>query len=101
MWILLVQRMLRHLIRTGDLHLIMPDGRAHRFGNGQGKTVTVHLKSPDLAKRIVRNPDLAVGEGYMNGDFVIENDDLYGFLSLLMQNYTPQISAPQRLSSTS
>ncbi len=82
--------MLRHLIRTGDLRLIMPDGSAHRFGDGQGKTVTVHLKSPDLPKRIALNPELAVGEGYMNGDLVIDDDDLTGFLTLLMQNYTRQ-----------
>ena len=90
MWNSLVRRMLRHLIRTGDLRLIMPDGSAHRFGDGQGKTVTVHLKSPDLPKRIALNPELAVGEGYMNGDLVIDDDDLTGFLTLLMQNYTRQ-----------
>ena len=72
---MLVQHMLRHLIRAGDLRLIMPDGSAHRFGDGQGETVAVHLKSPDLANRIVRNPDLAVGEGYMNSDLVIDATD--------------------------
>jgi cyclopropane-fatty-acyl-phospholipid synthase len=86
MWVSLVQRMQRHLIKTGDLRLIMPDGSAHRFGDGQGKTVTVHLKSPDLAKRIIRDPHLGLCEGYMNGDFDIEKDDLYGLLTIAMQN---------------
>ncbi|MGR3342727.1 MAG: class I SAM-dependent methyltransferase [Paracoccaceae bacterium] len=90
MWILLVQRILRHLIRTGDLRLIMPDGSVFRLGDGQGETITVHLKSPDLPKRIALRPELAVGEGYMNGDLVIDDDDLTGFLTLLMQNYTQQ-----------
>lgn len=93
MWILLVQRILRHLIRTGDLRLIMPDGSVFRLGDGQGETITVHLKSPDLPKRIALRPELAVGEGYMNGDLVIDDDDLTGFLTLLMQNYTQQRSA--------
>ena len=93
MWISLVQRMLRRLIRTGDLRLIMPDGSTHRFGDGQGDTVTVHLKSPDLAKRIIRNPHIGLGEGYMNGDLVIENDDLYGLLTIAMQNMAHQDTA--------
>ena len=93
MWILLVDRMLQHLIRTGDLCLTMPGGTTYRYGDGQGETVMVHLKSPNLPRRIALNPELAVGEGYMNGELVIDNDDLSGFLTLVMQNYARRNSA--------
>src|SRR6056297_909631 len=62
----------------------------HLFREGGTPSVAVTLKSADLPRRLIMSPDLAVGEAYMNGDLVIENDDLYGFLSVAIQNKARQ-----------
>jgi cyclopropane-fatty-acyl-phospholipid synthase len=46
------------------------------------------MQDPDLPRNLVRNPDLAVGEAYMNGGLTIDGDDLRGFLKLSIRNLT-------------
>ena len=43
------------------------DGRTLRHGDGGHPNVTVTVTDPDLARRMVLNPDMALGEGYMDG----------------------------------
>lgn len=78
--------MLRRLIRIGDLHVVMQDGRLRRYGDGSGPPVKLRIHSPDLARKILQNAELAVGEAYVDGTLTIENDDLYGFLTLGTKN---------------
>ena len=86
MWNALLDRMLRRLIRIGDLHVVMPDGLCHRYGDGSGAAVKLWLHSPSLPRKILQNTELAVGEAYADATLTIENDDLYGFLTLGAKN---------------
>ncbi|OOY16674.1 cyclopropane-fatty-acyl-phospholipid synthase family protein [Thioclava sp. DLFJ4-1] len=87
-WDSLLDRMLRHLIRRGTLELVYSDETLRRYGDGTGDPVRVTIETPDVTRRIVLRPDLGVGEGYMNGDYTIANDDLRGFLALAIRNQT-------------
>ncbi len=73
-------------MRAGTFDLTFPDGTRRRYGDGTGTPVGVHLADPALPRRIVMNPDLAVGEGYMDGTLTIDGDDLRGFLDLAIRN---------------
>ena len=86
MWETLFDRMVGTIIRHGTLHVTMPDGRQFTAGDGTGDPVAIRLTDPDLPRRILRNPDLGVGEAYMDGTLLIEDDDLRGFLALAMTN---------------
>ncbi len=86
MWIKLLDRMLETLIRTGTLNLTYPDGTTARYGDGKAPEVSVSLTDADLPKRIVLNPELAVGEAYMDETLTIEGDDLHGFLAMSVAN---------------
>ncbi len=88
MWIALLDSMLSGLIRQGTLTIAYPDGTSRTYGDGTGQRVTVNLHSTDIVRRISMNPELAVGEGYMDGTLTIENDDVRGLLSLGVQNIT-------------
>ncbi len=87
MWDGLLDHMLGVLIRKGTLYVHLPGGRVLRHGDGTAPQVTVHLKDPDLVAKLVRNPDLHVGEAYMNGTMTIDGDDLYAFLKLMICNF--------------
>jgi cyclopropane-fatty-acyl-phospholipid synthase len=78
--------MLRSVIREGTLELQFPDGTAIRAGDGTGHPVRVTIHDPRLPGRLVRSPDLALGDGYMDGAYTIAGDDLPGFLALLLSN---------------
>ena len=87
MWANILDRLLSHMMRNGLLIVTYPDGKTRRYGSGKdGPEVAVTLHDESLPRRIVMSPDLGAGEGYMDGTLTIENDDLYGFLSLAVIN---------------
>jgi cyclopropane-fatty-acyl-phospholipid synthase len=63
-----------------------PDGSIRSYGPAEGPQVQAQLHDPALPGRLVRAPDMALGEAYMDGSLTITGDDLPGFLALLMQN---------------
>lgn len=74
-------------MRFGALEITLADGRVTRFGD-DGTPIRVAFHDPDLPRKVVLNPELAVGEAYMDGRLTIEDDDLYGFLTLGVRNFS-------------
>ncbi|MCW5695364.1 MAG: class I SAM-dependent methyltransferase [Bauldia sp.] len=77
--------LLKRIIRHGTLTVVDTTGRAQRFeGRSAGPHVTVRLVDPKFPRRMVRNPGLLLGEGYVDGAYVIEEGTLRDFLEVLM-----------------
>ncbi|GHA57678.1 cyclopropane-fatty-acyl-phospholipid synthase [Amylibacter ulvae] len=86
MWTALFKQMLGKMIQHGQLEVHLADGQKCAFGDGSGKVVTLTFHDPALPRKIIQNPDLAVGEAYTDGRLTIANDDLYGFVALAIRN---------------
>lgn len=86
MWDRILDRLLRNLIRKGSLTVRLADGAVRRYGDGSAPQITVTVHDPALPGRLVRTPDMALGEGYMDQALTIADDDLPGFMALLTQN---------------
>ena len=92
-------RRLRRLIRKGNLAVTIGGSPEMRFGNGHGPKVTVRIKDRSTARRLILDPELALGETYMDGSLAIEGDDIQGLLEVVVRN-PPQagdLSGPARL----
>lgn len=77
----------RQFIRVGHLTIIDADGRRHEFQGAPGPRATIRLTDRSLHTRLFFAPQMAVGEGYMDGGLVLEDGtDLYTFLDLCMAN---------------
>lgn len=86
MWEDLVERLVRAIFaEDGTLVLTLPSGRVVRAGSGAPE-IGARIHDTEILKRIARNPDLGVGEGYMDGRLTVEGDDLRGFLGLVLRN---------------
>lgn len=84
---MLSARAFRQLISIGHLTLIDPNGNRHECQGYEGPRATVRLIDPSLDRRLMLNPELAIGEGYMSGGLVMEDGStLYDFLDLCMIN---------------
>lgn len=81
----LLRSLLSRVIRKGELVLIAPDGRSHRVGRG-GPSITVRIVDWRTPWRVFLNPDLALGEAYMDGSLVVEDGNIYDFLDLCLAN---------------
>lgn len=81
---------LRRLIREGNLILHLPNHQFVSLGDGRGQKVIVRLTNRRIIRRLVLNPELALGEGYTNGEITIRDDNLHGLLEIVVRNYTDQ-----------
>jgi cyclopropane-fatty-acyl-phospholipid synthase len=85
-------------IKLGTLHLQLPDGAVQTFGEGPPE-VQWRLHSPKAPGRILRDPELELGETYMDGEWDAGESRLVELLGLLMRNFpeSEEPSGVQRL----
>lgn len=76
---------LSRIVRHGTLTLRLPDGRTLGFGAGE-PAVAATIHDWKTLRRIAFNPDLAVGEAYMNGTLIVTQGGIYDFLALCLAN---------------
>ena len=80
---MLLARVLKRLVRNGQLTVIDARGRSHVFsGTEAGPVVTIRLHDPSLHWRLFFSPMLATGEAYMDGTLTVEEGDIYDFVEL-------------------
>jgi len=82
----LLDLLLHRIVRAGDLELIDSRGKPHRYGDGGGAPVVVRIADKRLERRLLRDPHLALGEGYMNGQLRMERGQVFDLLALLASN---------------
>jgi cyclopropane-fatty-acyl-phospholipid synthase len=83
---MLLEHVLRRLIKSGNLTMTDCNGLEHRFGDGTGKPIHIHVKTAKAARAIATDPDLHLGEAYMDGDLQMKSGSIYDFLALSMAN---------------
>ena len=86
MWLL--DKMVRRLIRKGQLTIIDHRGKAYRYGSPDPaiRSVRVRLMDKGAAFKIVADPRLGAGEAYMDGRFVVEDGDIRDLILLARYN---------------
>ena len=101
MWIRALQAVLERGVRHGRLHVRFPDGRAASYGpgGGTGPEAEILITDPNLPRRILLNPQMALGEGYMDGGLSFpSDDDLRGFLQIAARSaQAGRLPLPMRL----
>ena len=82
----LLHRIIRRLVRAGDLTVTGADGSAHRFGDGSGEPVHVKIHTRHAERRITFDPSLGLPESYMDGEVDIVEGDVLGLLRIAYSN---------------
>ena len=77
--------MLDKFVTVGRLAVRGPDGLAHTYGDGSGPEVAIRI-AKGWALRFLLNPDLALGEAYMEEGLVFEEGDIAGLLDIVGRN---------------
>ena len=83
---MMLSSFLRAIMHDGTLVVIDHDGARHEFGTGQEPRIVVRFTDKTVARNILKSPELGTAEAYMDGKLIIEEGDLYGFLSLASSN---------------
>ena len=80
----LLRYFLQQFIRRGAMTFTTASGAKFTCGDGTGQHVFVRFMTADAERRILLNPELALGEVYMEGTFVVENGSIADALAILM-----------------
>ncbi len=73
---------LKTFIRRGTLRLTTAAGMTITCGDGTGNPVAVRFTSAAAQRAVLLDPELALGEAYMDGTFVIDEGTIADFLSI-------------------
>ena len=94
----LLQFLLKTFIRRGTFRLTTSRGTQIVFGDGTGKPVAVRFATRDAEWGILLDPELRLGEAYMDGSFVVEQGSIADVLAVVLgQDRTgiPKWAKPQ------
>ncbi|QBQ48778.1 SAM-dependent methyltransferase [Brevundimonas naejangsanensis] len=97
----MLQALLDRTFQTRAIRVRLPDGRELTAGPGAPELTAV-LADMKAAVAIASNPDLALGEAFMDGTFSIEGGSIYDFLrlsssQLALRQRSPKLSWLQRI----
>ncbi len=82
-----IDSFIRELIHYGTLHVILPNGEKHTYKGKVGEEeATIRFHNRKILARIIADADLALGEGYMNGEVTFPDHGLTRFMSMVQRN---------------
>jgi cyclopropane-fatty-acyl-phospholipid synthase len=81
-WLLRV--LIARLIRRGNLRLTTARGTVLTFGDGSGPQVAARFTNVRAELGVLLEPELKLGEAYMDGSFVIEQGSIADLLEMAM-----------------
>ena len=82
-WLLAI--FLRRYIRQGTLTVTSAAGRTYTFGDGSGPPVAVRFTTAKAQREVLFNPQLRLGEAYMDGTFVLDRGSIADVLAILLR----------------
>jgi len=80
----LLRFFLQQFIRRGAITFTTANGEKFTCGDGTGQHVFARFLTAEAERRLLRNPELALGEVYMDGSFVVENGSIADVLAIVM-----------------
>lgn len=79
----LLSRVLERVVSTGNLEVITPKSR-HQFGDGRGPRVVARFHDDASVRAFLIDPDLKLGELFMEERLTIEAGSIYDLLYVLL-----------------
>lgn len=83
-------KLLESNIKKGILHVHLPDGSTHQFGDS-GQEAHWYIRDSRATKQIARDGEFELGQTYMEGRWDVGDGDLKALLILLRSNFSPKI----------
>ncbi len=85
MWLL--DKMLKALVKEGQLRVIDHDGTAYCYGDLSAEPVTIRFADKGAAMHVAKDPRVGAGEAYMDGRLLVDPPhDIRDMVLLVMMN---------------
>ena len=80
----LLRTALRAIVKQGNLRVTTASGATINVGDGSGKFVRARFSTSAAQIGVVLDPELRLGEAYMNGTFAVDEGSIADFLEIVM-----------------
>ncbi len=80
----LLTMFLGRFIHRGSFTVTTARNRTYTFGDGNGPKVAVRFTTAKAQRQVLFDPELKLGENYMDGTFVVERGSIADVLQILM-----------------
>src|ERR1700758_5405046 len=80
----LLRSLLSKFIRRGSMTFTTANGTKFTCGDGTGDPVSARFLTTQAERKVMMNPELALGEAFMDGEFIIEQGTIVDALAILM-----------------
>jgi cyclopropane-fatty-acyl-phospholipid synthase len=80
----LLRYFLSQFIRRGAMTFTTASGAKFTCGDGTGEPVSVRFMTANAERRILLDPELGLGEVFMDGTFIVENGSIADVLAILL-----------------
>ncbi|GHE72615.1 replicative DNA helicase [Camelimonas fluminis] len=80
----LLRKTLSSLVRRGALQVTLPDGTRFTCGDGTGPQVAIRLTDRRAMLALLLDPEMQLGELFMNRRLLVEQGTIYDFLALVL-----------------
>jgi cyclopropane-fatty-acyl-phospholipid synthase len=77
--------LLRRFIRRGSLTITTAAGSSYSFGDGSGPPVAVRFTTASAQRAVLFDPELKLGEAYMDGSLIVEQGSIAEVLAVLLR----------------
>src|ERR1700722_6445228 len=79
----LLPMFLRRLVRRGSFTVTTAAGQTYTFGDGRGPPVAVRFTSAKAQRSVLLDPELKLGEAYLDGTFIFERGPMVDAMAIL------------------
>src|ERR1051325_379136 len=76
--------LLRRFVRRGTLRITTANGTVFSFGDGTGRPVAIRFLTAAAQLGVILDPELRLGEAYMDGTLRVEEGSIADFLGLVL-----------------
>lgn len=80
----LLLRVLSRVVRHGSLSVVLASGSRITLGDGTGVPLTMRFTSASWQRQVALDPEMKLGEAFMEGGLVIDQGDIADVLAVLM-----------------
>ena len=78
----MLERLISRVYRTRPIRVRLPGGREIVSAAPGEPELTIVVRDLRTVARVAANPELALGEAWVDGDLAVEGADIYAFLDL-------------------
>ena len=80
----LLGHLLKRFVHRGNLRLTTAGGTTFTIGDGRGPPIAVRFTSSAAQRAVLLDPELRLGEAYMDGTFVVEQGSIANVMAVLL-----------------